>query len=153
MKIRIETNPSLMENEIIIRCRNDNQEVQKLQTSIEELVMNTQCISVFHKKKHAYLPVSKILLFETSENMVYAHTGDDMYETSYKLYELEDLLPGYFVRISKSSIANIQQILSINRNLTASSIINFQNTYKQAYVSRHYFKILKTKLDEKRLHL
>lgn len=153
MKIRIETNQSLTEDEIIIRCQNKNEEIRQLQISIEELVVNTQCIPALQGKKEIYLSVSKILFFETSDATIYAHTKDDMYETSYKLYELEDLLPGYFIRISKSSIANIQQILSINRNLTASSIINFQDTYKQAYVSRHYFKLLKTRLEEKRLHL
>lgn len=33
------------------------------------------------------------------------HTAVDIYETDYKLYELEQLLPGYFMRISKSAIA------------------------------------------------
>ncbi|OYO43052.1 hypothetical protein CG709_20430 [Lachnotalea glycerini] len=46
---------------------------------------------------------------------------------------------------------NVNQIYSISRNLTASSIVQFQNTHKQVYVSRYYYKLLKQKLEEKRM--
>lgn len=54
------------------------------------------------------------------------------------------------MRVSKSTILNINHIYSITRNLTSSSIVEFQNTHKQVYVSRHYYKPLKFKLLEKR---
>lgn len=63
----------------------------------------------------------------------------------------EELLPRTFLRISKSAIVNTNKIYSIHRNLTASSLIAFQHTHKQIYVSRAYYKLLKNKLDEKRL--
>lgn len=65
-------------------------------------------------------------------------------------YELEEFLPRYFMRISKSTILNTNKVYSIQRNLTASSVIEFQNTHKQIYVSRYYYKPLKNKLEEKR---
>jgi DNA-binding LytR/AlgR family response regulator len=68
------------------------------------------------------------------------------------LYELEELLPGFFMRISKSAILNTNQVYAINRNLAASSVIEFRNTHKQVYVSRNYYKPLKNKLEEKRIH-
>ena len=63
--------------------------------------------------------------------------------TDTKLYELEEILPRKFVRISKSSIVNSDKIYSIQKNLTASSLIEFKNTHKQIYVSRSYYKLLK----------
>ena len=74
------------------------------------------------------------------------------YQTKYKLYELEDILPGFFMRVSKSTILNTNHIYSINRNLTASSVVAFSDTHKQVYVSRYYYKPLISKLEEKRLH-
>ena len=75
------------------------------------------------------------------------------YQVKYKLYELEELLPRFFMRVSKSAILNTNHIYSINRNLTASSVVAFLNTHKQVYVSRYYYKPLISKLEEKRLHL
>lgn len=69
-----------------------------------------------------------------------------------QLYELEELLPGSFMRISKSAIVNTSHIYSISRNLTASSVVAFADTHKQVYVSRYYYKPLINKLEEKRLH-
>ena len=40
-----------------------------------------------------------------------------MYETKHKLYELEDLLPGNFIRVSKSSILKIRRKYHRNRRL------------------------------------
>lgn len=94
-----------------------------------------------------------ILFFETDENGISAHTRTDAYQVKYKLYELEELLPRFFMRVSKSAILNTNHIYSINRNLTASSVVAFLNTHKQVYVSRYYYKPLIGKLEEKRLHL
>ena len=70
--------------------------------------------------------------------------------TIYKLYELEEFLPGYFMRVSKSTILNTNHIYSITRSISSSSKVEFQNTHKQVYVSRYYYKPLKIKLLEKR---
>lgn len=150
MKIRIQTDTALAEDEIILHCRSENQQIHNLQNAIAELITKSVSLLVYQKKTEIYLPVSSILFFETSGTSISAHTKNDMYETTYKLYELEEFLPGYFMRISKSTIVNIHQILSIHRNLTASSIIEFSGTHKQTYVSRHYFRVLKSRLEEKR---
>lgn len=55
-----------------------------------------------------------------------------------------------FLRISKSTILNTNHIYSITRNITSSSIVEFQHTHKKVFVSRHYYKILQLKLSEKR---
>lgn len=68
----------------------------------------------------------------------------------YRLYELEEILPKYFVRVSKSTILNVNQVYSIDKNITSSSIIKFSKSYKQVYVSRNYYKILKQRLEERR---
>ena len=82
-----------------------------------------------------------------------AHTENSIFETRKKLYELEDILGASFLRISKSAIVNMNKIYAIRRNLTASSEISFQGTHKQIYVSRTYYKVLKQKLEEKRLKI
>ena len=91
-----------------------------------------------------------ILFFETDAEGISAHTIDDIYTIKYRLYELEELLPGYFLRVSKSSILNTKRVYAIEKNLSASSVVQFQHTHKQVYVSRRYYKPLKDRMAEKR---
>ena len=137
MKIRIETEADI-EEEIVIKCRQLTPEIIRLQQTLSEMTGRGSQLALF------------ILFFETEGTSVMAHTAAEAYETRLRLYELEELLPASFMRISKSSIVNTDRIYSINRNLAASSAVEFQGTHKQVYVSRGYYKALKEKLEEKR---
>ena len=153
MKVKIEIEPELQENEILIRCSSLDETTTKIQQAVADIIAQKSCWCFIKNATEYYLPLEKILFFETADNTIHAHTVKDMYETKYKLYELEEKLPGYFMRVSKSTILNINYVYSITRNLTASSVVEFQNTHKQVYVSRSYFKALKSRLEEKRLKL
>jgi len=149
LKIRIEMDEN-NEEEVVIRCKSLTPEIMKLQQVLNDEV-NKQTQFVLYKGDVEYfIDLSKILFFETENSLVLAHTGKESYETRKKLYELEELLPGNFVRISKSAIVNTSKIYAINRNITASSAIEFQGTHKQIYVSRAYYKMLKERMEEKR---
>ena len=100
-------------------------------------------------RANALKDMDEILFFETDSDGINAHTRDNIYQTKYKLYELEELLPGSFMRISKSAIVNTSHIYSISRNLTASSVVAFADTHKLVYVSRYYYRPLINKLEEK----
>ncbi|MGL4771934.1 MAG: LytTR family DNA-binding domain-containing protein [Clostridium sp.] len=150
MNIRIEVNGENQDDEIIIRCSELNNEVKRIQEAIAEVLSQKAQISFFKNETEYYISLEDILFFETEEATINAHTIKDMYQVKYKLYELEEILPKEFVRVSKSTIVNINYIHSITRNLTSSSIIEFKNTHKKVYVSRHYYKQLKVNLLEKR---
>lgn len=153
MKIRIEVDENLIEEEVIIRCSQLNEEIYQIQRTISDIASKKQRFAFYKGDTEYYLSLEEILFFETEENGICVHTLDNVYQTKYKLYELEELLPGFFIRISKSAILNMNQIYSISRNLTSSSIVQFQHTHKQVYVSRYYYKLLKQKLEEKRMSL
>lgn len=151
MKIQIEFDDTVEEEEITIRCSNLSDKVRKIQQALSELNSSWVKLVFFKNNTEYYLHPDDILFFETGINGIDVHTADDIFQTKYKLYELEELLPGYFMRISKSAILNTNRVYAINRNLTASSIVEFQNSHKQVYVSRNYYKPLKSKLEEKRI--
>ncbi|MBQ5426779.1 MAG: LytTR family transcriptional regulator DNA-binding domain-containing protein, partial [Pseudobutyrivibrio sp.] len=79
------------------------------------------------------------------------HTAKSIYRIRQKLYELEEILPRDFIRVSKSTIVNTDLISSIKKNITGASEISFRNCTKQAYASRNYIKALIEIMDEKRL--
>ena len=148
MKIRIEFDEQLQEEEIIIRCSSLTEKIQKIQKTLSELSNTKEKIILFKNETEYYLNLEDILFFETGIHGIEAHTIDNIFQCKFKLYELEEILPGSFMRISKSAILNTTQVYAINRNLTASSVIEFQHTHKHVYVSRNYYKPLKIKLEE-----
>lgn len=95
------------------------------------------------------MQLREILFFETNERNVYAHTVDNAFLIHYRLYELEENLPDDFLRVSKSSILNVNEILSLTRSVTG-NLVKFKNTYKQIYVSRRFLKELKNKLNQRK---
>lgn len=150
MKIFIEVDEGLVEDKVIIKCRDLNSEVLNLNAMLTEMFSQKAKINFYKDNIEYYISLEEILFFETEEDSINAHTIDNIYEVKYKLYELEELVPKSFMRISKSTIVNVNHIYSITRNLTSSSLVEFQNTHKKVYVSRHYYKLLKSKLIEKR---
>lgn len=153
MKVRIEIEEELQEEEVIIRCSRMSEQILKIQDTVMEHAGGKRHIVLKNGEVAYYLPLEEVLFFETESKTVYAHTKDKMLETEYKLYELEELLPGSFMRISKSAIVNLEPIYSITRNLTASSVVEFVHSHKQVYVSRNYYKSLVERLAEKRKRL
>ncbi len=151
MKIKIEIDDGLAEEEIIIRCKSLNEDVISIQKRITDAVNSRMQLEVSKGEKVYYLTIDEILFFETDTNGVVVHTATQIYETRYRLYELEDLLPGSFIRVSKSSILNTSKVRAIHKNITAASEVEFMGSNKKVFVSRNYFKVLMAKLEEKRL--
>lgn len=102
MKIKIEIDESAAEDEVIIRCRGLTKQVAAVQRAVRDVTNASEKILLYKGNTEYYVTLSKILFFETDENGISAHTRDEMYQTRYKLYELEDMLPGVFMRVSKS---------------------------------------------------
>ncbi len=156
MKVRIELDPELNEESVVIHCRELSPEVLALQRSLqqggtqpiyeERTILLKQEIPgkqsrgepVEWLEKEFYIPLTEILFYETENKIVQAHTGTEIYQTEQKLYELEEWLPGSFMRISKSTIVNLREIYAITKNLAGASRIEFLGSHKSAYASRSY---------------
>lgn len=80
-----------------------------------------------------------------------AHTINHSYAVKYKLYELENLLGGQFMRVSKSTILNLDQIYALTKSISNCQI-QFHHSYQTVYVSRRYYRELKDKLNERRTY-
>ncbi|MGL4820191.1 MAG: LytTR family DNA-binding domain-containing protein [Bacilli bacterium] len=150
MKIQIELCAS-DEDVVVIRCREMTEEIMQLHKVISAQVRGENRL-VFYKEQTAYyFDVQDVLFFETEGKTIQAHTRKDVYEVKQKLYELEEMLPATFLRISKSTIVNSKKVYAVTRQLTTANCVEFQDTYKQVYVSRQYYKNFKEKLEEKRI--
>jgi len=151
MKVQIDIYEDLKDLEVIIKCATINDTVLTLQKYLLEISKEKNHLIFYQNEKEFYFSINQILFFETSENGIAAHTKNDIYQVHHKLYELEEMLPAYFMRVSKSTILNTHEIYSITKNITSSSKVEFHNTHKVVYVSRNYYKSLKNNLHDSRL--
>ncbi len=144
MKIKVIEDENCSNDTIEIRLKSLTPEIRAW---IDEF--HQEFILGFKRGKAYQIAVNEIIFFETDQDCVYAHTAQALYETKYKLYELEEMLPKYFTRVSKSAIVNIKEIAALDQKLTSSRTISFHHTHKIIYVSRKFYPLLKEKLSER----
>lgn len=137
MKLIIEESDDYQENEIMIKCQNQNdEEIQRIIQNIQSLQTSLIC-----KKEKAYLRIylENILYIESIDEKTFFYTIDDVYEASQKLYELEQNLQSQgFLRISKSCILNLEYLQHVralfNGKYEATLTNNEKLTINRSYV-------------------
>lgn len=150
MRVRIEIAEDSGE-EIIIRCRERNERIVDIERALDSALKSSGELALYINGTEYFVPRSEILYFESEGDRIFAGTKSHRYVTTFKLFELEDLMPSYFVRISKSTIANVKLISSIKREVTGNGELTFKGSEKKVYFSRSYYKKLRAKIDEVRL--
>ena len=140
MKIKIEIAEG--DEEIVIRCRERDARVAELERVLGNVLRGSGEMTLYLAGTEYFVAKSDILFFESEGDKIYARTADKRYVTDYR--------PGYFVRISKSAIANVKAISSLRREVTGNGEISFKNCDRQAWFSRSYYKRLRDKINEVR---
>lgn len=147
MKIKVDISSKYNEKEIVIKSPVEDDELKAIIAKIQNIENKFSQINGYINDTVYSLNLKDILFFETNDRNVYAHTTKNSFLIHYRLYELEDKLPDNFLRVSKSSIINVEEIASLSRSVTG-NLVQFKNTYKTIYVSRRFLKELKNKLKE-----
>lgn len=101
MRVRVEIGTDVSEKEIVLRTNEYDEEVERMFSLLQKIQKMPQLI-FYRGSTEYFFSADKILFFETSERQVYAHTKNDVFVVKHRLYELEDILSGKFMRISKS---------------------------------------------------
>ena len=150
MKIRTEI-ISDGDEEIVIRCKEKNEKTAVLEEIIQNAIKSQKDVPLYIANTEYFINKKDILFFETNDGKLYAHTKNGMYLSHNRLFEIENMMPSYFVRIAKSAIVNVKKIASLRRELTGNGEIEFKDCNKKIYFSRAYYKILRDKIEEIRL--
>lgn len=148
MKIRLNISPEYQEKEVVIKAAQEDEEVQQILDVLKDVEEKFNHLNGYLGETVYSLSLKDILFFETNDRNVYAHTTNNAFLIHYRLYELEENLPDNFLRVSKSSILNINEILSLSRSVTG-NLVQFRDSYKQIYVSRRFLKELKERLRQR----
>ena len=150
LKIRTEICDDGQE-EVIIKCRARTDQIRNIEAMLENLVAADREMILHSSGVEYYVPIKEILFFDSYDGKIYAHTRENTFTCDFKLFELENILPSSFLRISKSTVANIMLISYLKRELVGNGEIGFKDCDKRTYFSRGYYKLLRDKIDEMRL--
>ena len=141
--MRIEIQEGFDNVQVIIKCPKINEEIRRVESILHGFDKKLTCT-----KEGTIKLIDKrdVLYFESVDKHCFLYTSDDVFETSLKLYEIEEVLSDIgFFRSSKSQILNIAKIESLCPDFGGRIEAIMENGY-QLIVSRQYAKKLKEKV-------
>ena len=143
MKIEIDIDEKYADTEVIIHAKRLDESVEKLITMMRLADMQ---FSVKKNDETYLLDAEKILYIEAVDRKTFVYTQEEVYESDFRLYEIEqELLEHDFLRISKQSIVNLRMIKSLKTDINRKIRITLKND-EQIVVSRMYADELRRKL-------
>jgi DNA-binding LytR/AlgR family response regulator len=143
MKIIIEESNPGEEDQIIIRCREMDENLLKV---ISDLKMGQKKLAGIKDGTITMIEPSNVYYFEGVDNKVFLYCKQNVYETKLKLYEIEEEYKNTnYLRASKSVILNVTKIKSISAAYSGRFEALLFNGEK-VVISRQYVPELKKKL-------
>lgn len=143
MKITIIDCPEGEEEEILIKCKQTDEQILKM---VYALKAGRDKLTAFKEGSILQVDPKNIFYFEAVENKTFLYLDKEVYETKSKLYELEERFKGTdFFRVSKSTILNLAKVARLNPALGGRFEAQMKNGEK-LIISRQYVPALKEKL-------
>lgn len=143
MKIEICVDEHAADLKISVTCRRLTPDVEKI---IATLRMMNQQLTVRKDGEIHLLDIAQIIYIESVDRKCFIYTSDELYESEFRLYELEQQLEEYgFFRVSKSFLIHLQSIQSLKADINRKIRITMSNG-EQIMASRQYADELKKRL-------
>ena len=143
MDLRIEQIGKEEPELVLIRCRAVTEEVREIAAFVKS---RQGSLSGTAEGGQYEIAVSDICYIESVDGKTFLYTNERVYESPFRLYELEERLQSkHFLRIAKSMLVNLMKIQSIqpafNGRFTA-----VLRSGEKVIISRSYVKALKAAL-------
>ena len=127
-------------------------EKSDLTVQIEDLVLHhsgTDKLPVYTEDDRMLLPFSEIECITVLDSKTVAiDQSGKQYRVRLRLYEAEKILPNYFIRINKSTLANETRLERFRTSFSGAVDAVFRCGYTD-YVSRRCFTEIKRRFDSK----
>ncbi len=115
MRVHIEKVDSKDQEEAVIKAVEITDEISG---AVELLEGDAKGFAVSKDGKTYILKASNVYYIESVDKKTFVYTRQGCYDTKYRLYELEVLLGGYFVRCSKSMIVNLRKVRNVKSQIS-----------------------------------
>ena len=146
MLLQLIENKLVERTKVTIECKTKDRQVEKLVEFVEHLEEMENELTVSAGGKLFRLNMQDILFMESVDRKTFCYTSEDVYETGYKLYEIEEKYGSWdYMRVSKSCIINIKRIKSLKPDFGGKILATMDNGEK-LYISRQYATLFKDKL-------
>lgn len=143
MKVEICVDENATDLTISVTCKQLTPEVEKILATLR--MMNQQLTARKDSEIHL-LDIAEVIYIESVERKCFIYTADEMYESDFRLYELEQQLEEYgFFRVSKSFLIHLQKIQSLRADINRKLRVTMSNG-EQIIASRQYADKLKKRL-------
>jgi len=141
----------------LIMCERQDLEHPEVTIAYSEMTASVKRVSDFvrsvdqtilcRKENEEYaIPVNDIYYVESVDKKTFVYCEKDVFQSNYKLYELENMLPHVgFVRVSKSTILNIEMLKGV-KTLVNSRLEALLANGERVCVTRKYLKDIREAL-------
>lgn len=146
MKIEIDVREEYQDTEVKIFCNRLTPDIENIIATLR--ILNRQ-LTVKKEGEIYLLDVCEVIYAESIDKKTFVYTGTEVYESDFKLYELEQQLNqcGFF-RASKSCMVQLKYIRSLKADINRKIRATLENG-EQIMISRQYADELKRKLGVK----
>ncbi len=143
MKIEIFVDEKATDLNISVTCKQLTPDIERILTILR--MMNHQLAA--KKNEETYpLDIAQVIYIESVDRKCFIYTSDEIYESDFRLYELEQQLEEYgFFRVSKSFLIHLQKVQSLKAEINRKIRITMSNG-EQIVASRQYAEELKKRL-------
>ena len=142
MRVRFEQVDAKEKEQALIRAVEKTGDIL---SAIDLLENGSGGISVLKDRETFFCKLTQIYYIESVDKRTYVYTKGDCYESRDRLYELEEKLGMYYVRISKSMIVNLRKVRNVSAEPGGRMTAVLLNG-ERVIISRSYVKELKRRL-------
>lgn len=143
MKIEICIDENAADLEISVTCKRLTSDIEKILATLR--MMNHQLTAKKDNEIHL-LDITQVIYIESVDRKCFIYTSDEIYESEFRLYELEQQLEEYgFFRVSKSFLIHLQNIQSLKADINRRIRVTMSNG-EEIIASRQYADELKRRL-------
>ncbi len=145
--IKVEIDPSLKENEVIIRTNQRTELIDQIVETIERCTRKKYPqITAISGEKSVLINQQEIVRVYTENRRVVINTDTGNYDSRLNLKKLEEMLnPISFVRISRFEIINLSKVFGFDFSMEGTVQVYFDNG-SFTWVSRRYVHFIQQTL-------
>ncbi len=146
MKVACKINADYEESYAVLHINRMTPAIAEIVAMLEKEEADSQTLPVSKDRKTYFIRPEDIALVRTEGREIVCYDDHkNRYLLDKPLYELENMLPVHFVRISKSSIINISQIGHVQASFNGTMELVMKNGITD-YISRSFRKVFKERL-------
>ncbi|MBQ6256372.1 MAG: LytTR family transcriptional regulator DNA-binding domain-containing protein [Clostridia bacterium] len=142
MRVRFEQVDAKEKEQALIRAVEKTADIMNAMDLLEN---GSGGVTVTKDRNTYFCKLTQIYYIESVDKHTYLYTKGDCYESRERLYELEEKLGLYYVRISKSMIVNLRKIQNVSAEPGGRMVAVLLNG-ERVIISRSYVKEIKRRL-------